>query len=708
MEILELHDMSIILQVETTGHQHGMGGQVIIDSIVMEQEEISVGDTILIRTASEKFALAHVGNPKEGDEGKGYIRLDRGIRGAIKTTIGSMVEIEPAEVEIVNSIKFAPLSDVSGVDAEQLSEYIKESFVARGRLVNQGVIEYVALPGKGSATAFKILESDPDSGIVSKDTVVEVEYAFDTWGMSREATFDDVGGLGEELQHIRELIEYPIKFPDVYQEIGINPARGVLLFGPPGTGKTLMTRAISNELDANFHYINGPSIISAGYGETEGKLRSIFDAANHTLPSIILIDEIDAIAPNRDDTGSFTDLRVTTQLLELMDGLQSVQGVMVVATTNRIDAIEPALRRPGRFDRELYVGPPNEEARREILGIHTRGMLLEENFSEAVPGLAQRMNGYTGADIRELAREAGVNALRKQFPSDGPANREDMSLSDLVVTVDDFEHALKTVQPSVLRGPLARDSKLTMENIGGLDEVKLRLNELIKAPQENAEIFEKMGIETPPGILIVGPPGTGKTALAQAAGNDFGATFLQVESSDIFSEWVGRSEKAIKETFLIARRAAPSVILIDNIDSMARKIGEGGGESVSTRVINQLLTEIDGLREHDVKVIGTTDRIEDIDESLLSPSRFGEIIHLPPLDERGRLEVIKIHLQDVETKVTEEEMKNISKKLKGWSGGKLASLCEEAKLSAIREKDYKEIVVVEGKHLENALKKLSE
>ena len=405
--------MAIILQVETTGHQHGMGGQVVIDAMVMEQEGIGVGDTIVIKTSSGKFALAHVGTPKDGDEGRGYIRLDRGIRGAIKTTIGSMVEIEPAEVEVVKLVKFAPLSDVSGVEAEQLSEYIKESFVARGKLVNQGVIEYISLPGKGSATAFKVLESDPESGIVDKDTDVDVEYAFDTWGTARETTFDDVGGLGEELQHIRELIEYPIKFPDVYQEIGINPARGVLLFGPPGTGKTLMTKAISNELDANFHYINGPSIISAGYGETEGKLRSIFDAANHSLPSIILIDEIDAIAPNRDDTGSFTDLRVTTQLLELMDGLQSVQGVMVVATTNRIDAIEPALRRPGRFDRELYVGPPNEDARKDILGIHTRGMLLEENFSEAVPDLAQRMNGYTGADIRELAREAGVNALRR-------------------------------------------------------------------------------------------------------------------------------------------------------------------------------------------------------------------------------------------------------------------------------------------------------
>ena len=700
--------MAIILQVETTGHQHGMGGQEGIDAMVMEQEGIGVGDTIVIKTSSGKFALAHVGTPKDGDEGRGYIRLDRGIRGAIKTTIGSMVEIEPAEVEVVKLVKFAPLSDVSGVEAEQLSEYIKESFVARGKLVNQGVIEYISLPGKGSATAFKVLESDPESGIVDKDTDVDVEYAFDTWGTARETTFDDVGGLGEELQHIRELIEYPIKFPDVYQEIGINPARGVLLFGPPGTGKTLMTKAISNELDANFHYINGPSIISAGYGETEGKLRSIFDAANHSLPSIILIDEIDAIAPNRDDTGSFTDLRVTTQLLELMDGLQSVQGVMVVATTNRIDAIEPALRRPGRFDRELYVGPPNEDARKDILGIHTRGMLLEENFSEAVPDLAQRMNGYTGADIRELAREAGVNALRRQFPSEGPANREEMSLVDLVVTVGDFEHALRTVQPSVLRGPLSRDSKMTMENIGGLKEAKVRLHELIKAPQENAETFAKMGIETPPGILIVGPPGTGKTALAQAAGNDLGATFLQVESSDIFSEWVGRSEKAIKETFLIARRAAPSVILIDNIDAMARRIGEGGGESVSTRVINQLLTEMDGLREHDVKVIGTTDRIEDIDESLLSPSRFGEVIHLPELNVGDREEVIKIHLQGVETKVTKEEIKSISKRSEGWSGGKLASLCEEAKLSAIREKDYKSVVVVEGKHLENALKKLSD
>jgi len=699
--------MAIILQVETTSHQHGIGGIVSIDPLVMEQEKIEVGDTIIVKTPSEKIALAHIGEPKEGDRGKGYIRLDRGIRGAIKTTIGSMVEIEKTQVEVTESVKFAPLSDVSGVEAGQLAEYIKESFIGRGRLVNEGVIEYIALPGKGSATAFKILESQPKSGIIGEETNVEVEYAFDTWGTTREATFEDVGGLGEELQHIRELIEYPIKFPDVYQEIGINPARGVLLFGPPGTGKTLMTRAISNELDANFHYINGPSIISSGYGESEGKLRSIFEAANHSLPSIVLIDEIDAIAPNRDDTGSFTDLRITTQLLELMDGLQSVQGVMVVATTNRIDAIEPALRRPGRFDRELYIGPPNEIARREILGIHTRGMLLEENFSEAIPGLAQRMNGYTGADIRELAREAGVNALRRQFPSEGPANREDLSLSDLVIKVSDFEYALKTVQPSVLRGPLSRDSKMSMENIGGLKNAKIRLNELIKAPQENADVFAKMGIETPPGILIVGPPGTGKTVLAQAAGNDLGSTFLQVESSDIFSEWVGRSEKAIKETFLIAKRAAPSVILIDNIDAMARRVGEGGGESVNTRVINQLLTEIDGLKEHDVKVIGTTDRIEDIDESLLSPSRFGEVIYLTALDAADRKEILEIHLKEIEIKITSEEMSAIADQTEGWSGGRLAALCEEAKLSAIREKNYKEVVTVENKHLQSALEKLN-
>ena len=699
--------MAIVLQVETTGHQHGVGGIVSIDPLVMEQEKIEIGDTIIVKTPSEKVALAHIGEPKEGDRGKGYIRLDRGIRGAIKTTIGSMIEIEKTQVEVTESVKFAPLSDVSGVEAEQLAEYIKESFIGRGRLVNEGVIEYIALPGKGSATAFKILESQPKSGIVGEDTNVEVEYAFDTWGTTREATFEDVGGLGEELQHIRELIEYPIKFPDVYQEIGINPARGVLLFGPPGTGKTLMTRAISNELDANFHYINGPSIISSGYGESEGKLRSIFEAANHSLPSIVLIDEIDAIAPNRDDTGSFTDLRITTQLLELMDGLQSVQGVMVVATTNRIDAIEPALRRPGRFDRELYVGPPNEIARGEILAIHTRGMLLEDDFSKAIPGLAQRMNGYTGADIRELAREAGVNALRRQFPSEGPANREDLSLSDLVIKISDFEYALRTVQPSVLRGPLSRDSTVTMENIGGLKDAKIRLNELIKAPHENADVFAKMGIETPPGILIVGPPGTGKTVLAQAAGNDLGSTFLQVESSDIFSEWVGRSEKAIKETFLIARRAAPSVILIDNIDAMARRVGEGGGESVNTRVINQLLTEIDGLKEHDVKVIGTTDRIEDIDESLLSPSRFGEVIYLTDPDAADRKDILEIHLKEIEMKITSEEMSTIADKTEGWSGGRLAALCEEAKLSAIREKDYKEVVAVEIKHLQNALEKLS-
>lgn len=697
--------MAKVVQVEPLERSTDASEVVFLDPHIMSHESIAEDDVVEVRTREGRTAVSRVGSPLETDHDTGFIRIPRDMRSALKATIGETVEVAEADVQPLSSVTFSPLTDVSGQSAEELAGYLKESFVNRGKLVNRGVIEYLSLPGMSHASSFKVTKAEPASGIVEDDTEVEVEYLFDTWGTVDEDTFADIGGLDAELQSVRELVEYPIRFPDVYQNIGINPARGVILFGPPGTGKTLMTRAISNELDAYFHYINGPSIISTGYGETEQKLREIFEEAQQNLPSIVLIDELDAIAPKREETSALADLRVVTQLLELMDGLGSVQGVMVVATTNRLDSVEPALRRPGRFDREVYIGPPDEKAREEILRIHTRGMLIEGGLTDRLGELVRSMRGYTGADIRELVREAGVNALRRQFPDTWETiSRKELSLKDITVNYGDFESALGVVQPSVLRGALSQSTTMRMDDIGGLHREKERLETLIKGPLRHSESFQEVDLKLPKGILLTGPPGTGKTSLAMAAGNEFGTAFLQLDSSDVYSEWVGRSEKSIKEVFRIARRAAPSILLIDNLESIAGQHDDANSSgSVSSRVKSQLLAEIDRIQNHSVWIIGTTNEIELLDETFLAPNRFGEVIELGAPDESARREIIEKRLRSVDTDLTEEGLEEIAQGTEGWSGAQLDTLCQWAKLIALQENDYNVPVVVADSDIAAAL-----
>lgn len=697
--------MSDFLQIEPTPKGRAESGVVSLDSSVMAEQGIEVGDVLELTSSSGRTALARTGEPMDQDEDTSYIRLDNKLRASLEVGIGDQVEVERTDLPEIDSVTVAPLSDVTGRDRAELSEYLRESFQQSGEVLTQDEIQYVTLPGAGEGSGFKILESDPKRGVVGPETAVDIEFVFSTFGVSTQTTYDDIGGLEEELRLVREHVEFPLRFPDVYRETGVDPARGVILFGPPGNGKTLMIQAISNEVDASFHYINGPGIISSNYGESEQKLREIFEDARSSLPSIVFIDEMDAITPKREDTGTLADLRLVTQLMELMDGLETTEGVMIVGTTNRINSIEPALRRPGRFDREVYIGPPGEDARREILDIHTRGMLIDDDIPRYLDSLAERTQGYSGADLKELSREAGVSALRRQFGEDWEeADRSSVALSDIVVTREDFERAFETVRPSVLRGASTIAGDATFDDVGGLDGVKQRLTELLVTPIEHPEVFTEMGVQRTPGILLAGDAGTGKSLLAEAVANESGATLLRIEGSEVFSEWVGKSESYLSQIFRIARRTTPAIVLIDNLESLAGTRSEGNTGSVSGRVTNQLLTELDRIREEGgVTVIGTTSRPDLIDDALLSPGRFAERVDVPLPSRNGRVEILRTLLRGSDTDLRDDDLDAVAGRTDGWTGAGLASLVRNAKLVALRDQDYAETAPVTGEDLLTAL-----
>lgn len=692
--------MSEFLQVEPMSHDgHGKVG---VDPAVAETLDVEPGEVIEITSGNGRNALACLARPDPEDRDSGYVRLDSHLRGKIGVGIGDSVEVSGSDVSPLASVTLAPLSDVSGPGKEELAEYVRETFVKEGVLVERDGIEYVTLPGSDTGTGVKIVESDPERGVMTPETAVEVEFVFSTWGVKDEVTFEDIGGLDEELQLVREQVEFPLRFPDIYSQMGIEPARGIILHGPPGNGKTLVARAISNELDASFHYINGPDIVSTGYGESEQQLRQLFQEARSSLPSAVFIDEMDAITAKREDTGTLADLRLVTQLMELMDGLQNNEGVMVIGTTNRIDAIDPALRRPGRFDREIYIGPPNEQEREDILHIHTRRMLLDDDVSRHLPELARQTNGYSGADLKELAREAGVNALRRYFGRDWTdIDRSTVALSDLEVEREDFERALETVRPSVLRDSISPASKLTWDDVGGYSREKSRIRELVELPIRTPDVSREMGLRVPKGILLTGPHGVGKTLFARVAGNEADATFLQVESSEVFSQWVGKSEDYIKNVFRTARRTAPAIVLIDNLEMLA---GEHDDEDdVARRVKNQLRTEIDRLEDERVSLIGTTSDPESIDSALLAAHRFSERIELGLPDESDRLEILQLHVRDVPVAVSEEEFQSIAETTDGWSGAQLESLCQNAKLAALGDQEFESPATITYRHFEEAI-----
>lgn len=551
---------------------------------------------------------------------------------------------------------------------------------------------------------FKATDVNPDGPVlITKDTRVKVSsQTVEVEGEAGPAvTYEDIGGLDEEIQRVREMVELPLRHPELFDQLGIEPPKGVLLHGPPGTGKTLTAKAVANESDTHFQTIAGPEIMSKFYGQSEKKLRKIFEKAEENSPSIIFIDELDAIASKREETRGDVEKRVVSQLLSLMDGLESRGKLIVMAATNRVDAVDPALRRPGRFDREIEIGVPDRGGRKEILQIHTRGMPLGGEVD--LEKLAEKSHGYVGADLAALARESAMSALREILPE---IELEEESippevLEDLEVSSKNLQNARRQVEPSAMREVLVQLPDTNWGDIGGLEETKQQLKEAVEWPLSDPEAFERVGIEAPHGILLYGPPGTGKTLLAKAVANESESNFISIKGPELLSKWVGESEKAVRETFKKARQAAPAVIFFDEIDAMVPKRRRSGGSQAGERVISQILTEIDGLEElESVVVIGATNRPDLVDPALLRPGRFDRVLMTPSPDEEARSEIFKIHTRDTPL-ADNVDLRELAEKARNFSGADIATVCREAGMLALR--DNVETEEIKKKHFEEAL-----
>ncbi|MDD1741269.1 MAG: CDC48 family AAA ATPase, partial [Methanothrix sp.] len=559
--------------------------------------------------------------------------------------------------------------------------------------------------GRMGAVPLVVTETHPGDVVVicEKTEIVLLEKPVKSVGSVKATgtTYENVGGLRSEVQRVREMIELPMKHPEVFQKLGIEPPKGVLLYGPPGTGKTLIAKAVANESGANFFSIAGPEIMSKYYGESEQRLREIFDDAQKAAPSIIFIDEIDSIAPKRGEVTGEVERRVVAQLLAMMDGLKERGAVVVIGATNREEAIDPALRRPGRFDREIEIGVPDRSDRIEILQIHMQNMPLSDDVN--LESLADRMHGFVGADINALCKEAAMRALRRYMP--------DMTTEDeippeiiehMLVRREDFEEALKEIEPSSMREVLVELPAVSWSDLGGLGSLKQELIEAIEWPLKRPEKFRQMGIRPPKGILLYGPPGTGKTMIAQAVANETAANFISVRGHQMLSKWMGESEKAIREIFRKARQVSPAIIFFDELDSIAPMRGTDEGSHAMERVVNQLLSELDGLEAlKDVVVIAATNRPDILDPALLRSGRFDRMLLVGPPDKLGRHEILKIQAAGM-PKAEDVNLEELAELTEGYVGSDLTTLCREAAMLALREEGEK----VEMNHFREALRKV--
>ncbi|NJE02602.1 CDC48 family AAA ATPase [Thermococcus sp. MV11] len=739
-------------------------GIVRFDRKYQKQLGVEPGD--IVELIGERTTAAIVANPHPDDRGLDIIRMDGYIRRNAGVSIGDYVTVAKAEVQEAKKVVLAPAQ--KGVFIQIPGDMVKQNLLGRpvvkGDLIVassrsetyyggspfdellRGLFETMPL-GFGELK-FVVVNTNP-KGIVQITYNTEVEVLPQAVEVREEAipevTYEDIGGLSDAIQKIREMVELPLKHPELFERLGIEPPKGVLLYGPPGTGKTLLAKAVANEANAHFIAINGPEIMSKFYGESEERLREIFKEAEENAPSIIFIDEIDAIAPKREEVVGEVEKRVVSQLLTLMDGLKSRGKVIVIAATNRPDALDPALRRPGRFDREIEVGVPDKQGRKEILQIHTRSMPLEPDYdretvlrvlrelarrkafdekalrklmerverarseeeikeilkseSEIYPEvrarlidrmleeIADKTHGFVGADLAALAREAAMVVLRRLI-NEGKISPEQERippevLQELRVRKADFYEALKMVDPSALREVLIEMPNVRWEDIGGLDEVKQELKEAVEWPLKYPKAFQRLGIEPPRGVLLYGPPGTGKTLLAKAVATESEANFIGIRGPEVLSKWVGESEKRIREIFRKARQAAPTVIFIDEIDAIAPARGMEG-DRVTDRLINQLLTEMDGIeRNSGVVVIAATNRPDILDPALLRPGRFDRLILVPAPDEKARLEILRVHTRRVPL-AKDVNLRELAKKTEGYSGADLEALVREAALLAMR------------------------
>ncbi len=677
-----------VLKIAEAFQQDVGYGRARVDNQTRVNLDLSIGDVIEIEGIKTTAAVVWRAHPT--DEGKGIIRIDNLTRKNAGTGLGERVKIRKADVKEAKELTIAPLISKgqqiqfgSGID-----NLIKKGLLKRPLTKGDSVI----IPGIalfGSSLPFMIINTAP-GGIVSisEDTIINVkeEAAKEMETEGPKVSYEDVGGLHNEIEKVREMIELPLKHPEIFDTLGIDPPKGVLLYGPPGTGKTLIAKAVANESGAFFDTINGPEIISKFYGQSEENLRKRFEDAEKNAPSIIFIDEIDAIAPKRSEVHGEVERRVVSQLLTLMDGLKSRGKVIVIGATNIPDSIDPALRRPGRFDREIQIDAPDRNGRKEILQIHTRGMPMSKEVS--LDELADITYGFVGADLMALAREAAMNALRRYLPDidlEQPIPTE--VREKMEVTMEDFKNAHRGIDPSAMREFVIEIPKVKWEDIGGLQTAKQQLQEAVEWPLTKPDVFKRMGITPPRGVLLYGPPGTGKTLLAKAVASESKANFISIKGPEVMSKWVGESEKAVRELFKKARQVAPTIVLLDELDSIAPMRGTDTGSHVTDSVVNQLLTSIDGLESMEgVVVIGATNRPDIIDPSLLRPGRFDRLVLIPVPDKEARLDIFKIHTKNMPLS-KDIDLKHFADMTENYSGADIESLCREAAMLAIRENE---------------------
>jgi transitional endoplasmic reticulum ATPase len=689
----------VVLRVAESKQRDVGRGKVRIDTEIMKALGINVGDVVEIEGKRKTAAIAWPAYAE--DQGMDIIRMDGLIRKNANVGLGEKVIVRKADPKIATMVKLAPVSFTINVDPGFVS------FVKR-RLIDTPLVEgdQVVIPVLGQAIPFVVVSTKP-SGIVkvTEDTNLTILEKPTEISRVPRVTYEDIGGLKEAIRKIREMVELPLRHPELFKRLGIDPPKGVLLYGPPGCGKTLLAKAVANETDAYFIAINGPEIISKFYGESEQKLREYFEEAKQHAPAIIFIDEIDAIAPKREEVTGEVEKRVVAQLLALMDGLEARGNVIVIGATNRPNALDPALRRPGRFDREIEIGVPSAAERYEILQVHTRNMPLAKDVD--LKKIANMTHGFVGADLAALCREAAMNALRRYLP-EIDIQQEKIPpevLEKLEVRMEDFEAAFKEITPTELREVYVEIPTVRWDDIGGLEEVKQELKECVEWPLKYPEKFKRLGIKPPKGILLYGPPGCGKTLLAKAVATESEANFIAIKGPEIFSKWVGESERAIREVFRRARQAAPCVIFFDEIDSIAPIRWASGGDSMVTeRVISQLLTEMDGIVDlENVVVIGATNRPDMIDPALLRPGRFDRLIYVPEPDTATRLQIFKIHTRNMPL-AKDVDLEKLANMTKGYAGSDIEAVCREAGLMALRENpDATEVCM---RHFEKALAKV--
>ena len=685
------------LNVAETLHNDIGQGIVRLDSNACSQLDVSQGDYVVLK--GKKEALAKVLPSAREDEGLDVVRMDSSLRSNAGVSLGDQVVVQKTTLQEAKTVTIAPTEEVkfSGDPTAIFHQKMVSKPVMKGNVLTFNIM--------GTTLHYVVTKTTPKKHVrVTQNTQIQVLDKVSTPEDVKvpSLTYDDIGGLKEEVSAIREMVEIPMKHPEVFERIGISPPKGVLLHGPPGTGKTLLAKALANELDAYFKVINGPEIVSKYYGESEKQLREIFEEAEKNAPGIIFLDEIDSIAPNRDEVSGEAERRVVAQLLTLMDGLKSRGNVVVIAATNRPNSVDPALRRPGRFDREIPINPPSREGRREILDVHTRGMpLVEKPYSESgsqesgstdwvdLDKLAEVTHGFTGADLEVLTKEAAMKALKKWIPD--LVKFEDTipaeSLEHIKITMSHFTDALHKVEPSAMREVLIKKPNVHWDEIGGLEDAKQELKEMVEMPLKEPEVFREAGITAPKGILLTGPPGTGKTMLAKAVATETEANFISVKGPELVSKWVGESEKAVREIFKKAKQVAPCVIFFDEFDSIASLRG-ASSNSANDKIVNQLLTELDGVEElTGVSIIAATNRADLIDEALKRPGRLDSIVEVGLPDIKTREAIFAIHTKNMPA--GELNLKKLAELSDGFNGAQIAGVCQKVGLQAIRDRDSK-------------------